>query len=101
VALVTIGHAVSSLPVPPPGGEEPQTATACDPEGEASVLNLKIIIGSTRPGRAATRPRTSAAAKILLDDLAWWARALRRARPGGTLPAAAFRLMAVKEGAGK
>jgi len=100
------------------------------------MLDHKIIIGSTRPGRAADRvipwittmsrergdfdvdvldlrgrplplfgethdPRTSGAAKILLDDMAWWAKAPRQARAAGTLPPAAFRLMAVKKGAGK
>jgi NAD(P)H-dependent FMN reductase len=38
-------------------------------------------------------PRTIAAAKILLDDLAWWARALRQAGGAGPLPPSAFRLM--------
>ncbi|MGE5293164.1 MAG: NADPH-dependent FMN reductase [Micromonosporaceae bacterium] len=45
--------------------------------------------------------RTSAAAKILLDDLAWWGTALKRARAQGTLPPAIVRLMASQEGAGK
>jgi NAD(P)H-dependent FMN reductase len=46
-------------------------------------------------------PHASAAAKILIDDLAWWADALQRARTAGTLPPAAFRLMAMKEGAAR
>ena len=46
-------------------------------------------------------PSARAAAKILLDDLAWWATALQRARNAGTLPPAAFRLMAAKEGRGE
>jgi len=72
------------------------------------MLNLKIIVVSTGPGRAADQgipwmtalphhsafgpdgqpgdPRTSARAKILLD---------------ATLPPAALRLLAHKEGAGK
>ena len=91
---------------------------------------LKIIIGSTRPGRAADRgipwitsaarahggfevevidlrdwepsdTRTNAAAKILLDDLAWWAAALKQARAQGTLPPAIMRLMAANEGPAK
>ena len=87
------------------------------------MLNLKIIVVSTGPGRAAAQvipwmtalphhsafgpdgqpgdPRTSATAKILLDDLAWRARALQQARAAGTLPPAALRLVAHKEGAGK
>jgi len=43
--------------------------------------------------------RTSAAAKILLDDLAWWGKALQQARSRGTLPPAIVRLMAAQEGA--
>jgi NAD(P)H-dependent FMN reductase len=42
--------------------------------------------------------RTSAAAKILLDDLAWWAAALKQARAQGTLPPAIMRLVAANEG---
>ena len=41
--------------------------------------------------------RTSAAAKILLDDLAWWANALKQARSRGTLPPAIVRLAAGHE----
>lgn len=40
--------------------------------------------------------RTSAAAKILLDDLAWWGTALRQARAQGVLPPAIMRLMAAQ-----
>jgi NAD(P)H-dependent FMN reductase len=43
--------------------------------------------------------RTSAAAGILLDDLAWWGAALKQARSGGTLPPAFIRLVAAREGA--
>jgi NAD(P)H-dependent FMN reductase len=45
--------------------------------------------------------RASAAAKILLDDLAWWGTALRQARSQGTLPPAVVRLMAGQREAGK
>jgi len=41
--------------------------------------------------------RTSAAAKILLDDLAWWANTLKQARSRGTLPPAIVRLAAGHE----
>jgi len=41
--------------------------------------------------------RTSAAAKILLDDLAWWGKALQQARSRGTLLPAIVRLMAAQE----
>jgi NAD(P)H-dependent FMN reductase len=43
-------------------------------------------------------PRTTAAAKILLDDLAWWATTLQHARSRGTLPPAAVRLTAARTG---
>lgn len=39
-------------------------------------------------------PRVDRVAGIVLDDLAWWARALRDARGAGTLPPAQLRLMA-------
>jgi NAD(P)H-dependent FMN reductase len=42
-------------------------------------------------------PSTSAAAKILLDDLAWWGTALQQARSQGTLPPAIVRLMATQQ----
>jgi hypothetical protein len=45
--------------------------------------------------------RTSAAVKILLDDLAWWAAALQQARARGTLPPAIMRLMGAQEGTGR
>ena len=44
----------------------------------------------------------TAAAKIMLDDLAWWGTTLQQARSAGTLPPpAAMRLMAALEGAAK
>jgi NAD(P)H-dependent FMN reductase len=45
--------------------------------------------------------RTIAAAKILLDDLAWWGTALQQARSRGMLPPAIMRLMAAQKGAAK
>jgi NAD(P)H-dependent FMN reductase len=45
--------------------------------------------------------RTSAAAKILLDDLAWWGTTLQQARSRGTLPPAIVRLMAAQQGSVK
>ena len=92
VALVTIGDAVSSLQVPPPGVNEPRCATACGPAvREVSMLKMKIVIGSTRPGRAADRvfPWITGRAR------------LQRARSGGTLPPAAVRLMAGRPGAAR
>jgi NAD(P)H-dependent FMN reductase len=44
--------------------------------------------------------RTEFAAKILLDDLAWWGTTLRQARTQGTLPPAIVRLIAAQERAG-
>jgi NAD(P)H-dependent FMN reductase len=74
-------------------------------EAEMVPLRNSVIIPFVHSafGAAGQRndPRTSAAANILLDDLAWWAKALQQARAPGTLPPAAFRLMAAKEGAGK
>jgi NAD(P)H-dependent FMN reductase len=74
-------------------------------EAEMVPLRNSVVIPAVHsafgPAGQPNDPRTSAAAKILLDDLAWWARALQQARAAGTLPPAAFRLMAAKEGAGK
>lgn len=53
VAVVTFGGGVSSLPVPPRPAAAGPTGTVCDLRARASMLNLKIITGSTRPGRAA------------------------------------------------
>jgi hypothetical protein len=53
------------------------------------MLNLKMIIGSTRPGRAADR-----VIPWMPDDLAWWGTTLRRAREDGDLPPAIRRQMA-------
>lgn len=44
--------------------------------------------------------RTSAVAKIMLDDLAWWATTLKQARANGTLPPAPFRLLAARQQGG-
>ncbi len=71
------------------------------------MLKLKIIVGSTRPGRAADRvipwitDMSREHGDFNVDILAWWAKALQQARTAGTLPLAAFRLMAATEGAGK
>ncbi len=74
-------------------------------EAEMVPLRNSVIIpfigGAFGQDGQPNDPRTRAAAKILLDDLAWWARALQHARAAGTLPPAAFRLMAAKEGAEK
>jgi NAD(P)H-dependent FMN reductase len=71
-------------------------------EAEMVPLRSSVVIpfveAAFGPDGQPNDPNTSAAAKILFDDLAWWARALQRARTAGTLPPAAFRLMAMKEG---
>jgi NAD(P)H-dependent FMN reductase len=74
-------------------------------EAEMVPLRNSVVIpfvGNTfGAGGQPIDPRTSAAAKILLDDLAWWAAALQQARSQGTLPPAAFRQMATHTGAAK
>jgi len=54
----------------------PQVGTAFDEDGQPK------------------NPAARAAASYMLDDLAWWASALRRARQEGALPPAPFRSMA-------
>lgn len=74
-------------------------------EAEMVPLRNSVVIpfvgNAFGPDGQPSDPRTSAAAKVLLDDLAWWATALQQARASGTLPPAAFRLRAAKEGAAK
>ena len=74
-------------------------------EAEMVPLRNTVIIphvgDAFGPDGQPSDPRTSAAAKILLDDLAWWAAALRQARAQGTLPPAIMRLMAANEAPAK
>ena len=74
-------------------------------EAEMVPLRNTIIIphvgDAFGPDGQPSDTRTSAAAKILLDDLAWWAAALKQARAQGTLPPAIMRLMAANEGPAK
>jgi hypothetical protein len=46
-------------------------------------------------GGEPTDPACDGALRILLDDLAWWGAALRRARTEGELPPASARRVAV------
>jgi NAD(P)H-dependent FMN reductase len=74
-------------------------------EAEMVPLRNNVIIPFVETafgpdGRPADR-RTTAAATIMLDDLAWWGRTLRQARSSGTLPPAVVRLMAASEGAAR
>ncbi len=70
------------------------------------MLNLKIVIGSTRPGRAADRvaPWISSAAgqhgafEVDVIDLRDWQ---QQARSKGTLPPAIMRLRSAQKGTGK
>jgi NAD(P)H-dependent FMN reductase len=72
-------------------------------EAEMVPLRNNVIIPfvgtAFGPGGQPADHRTTAAAKILLDDLAWWGTTLRHARSAGTLPPAAVRLSAMSEGA--
>jgi NAD(P)H-dependent FMN reductase len=74
-------------------------------EAEMVPLRNNVIIpfveAAFGPDGQPAGHRTTAAAKILLDDLAWWGTTLRQARSAGTLPPAAVRLMALSEGATK
>jgi NAD(P)H-dependent FMN reductase len=44
-------------------------------------------------------PRTAAALRVMLDDLAWWSAALEKARAGGELVPGSFRIRAAVEAA--
>jgi NAD(P)H-dependent FMN reductase len=74
-------------------------------EAEMVPLRNTVIIphvsDAFSPDGQPSDPRISAAAKILLDDLAWWAAALKQARAQGTLAPAIMRLMAASEGAAR
>jgi len=74
-------------------------------EAEMVPLRSSVVIpfveSAFGPDGQPRDPQTRAAAKILLDDLAWWASALQVARAAGTLPPAAFRLMKAKDGAAR
>ncbi len=69
------------------------------------MLDLKITIGSTRPGRAAERviPWITSASREHggFNDPAWWARPGNRCGHGEHCPPAIVRPMAGREGAGK
>ena len=69
-------------------------------EAEMAPLRNTVLIGEVhrafRPDGTATNPLTTAALEILLDDLAWWSKALGQARAGGQLKPGAFRLMAAR-----
>jgi NAD(P)H-dependent FMN reductase len=74
-------------------------------EAEMVPLRNNVIIPfvdtAFGPDGQPTDHRTTAAATIVLEDLAWWGTTLRQARSAGTLPPAMVRLMAASEGATK
>jgi NAD(P)H-dependent FMN reductase len=64
-------------------------------EADMHPLRNSVLIPFVRSAfdaeGAPTNPATEVAMTILLDDLAWWSRALERARAEGELPPTAFR----------
>ena len=74
-------------------------------EAEMVPLRNSVIIpfvpDAFGPGGQPANPGTGTAAKILPDDLAWWAKALRQAREEGALPPAAMRRTAAQAGAAR
>ena len=67
-------------------------------EAELVPLRNNVVIpfvgAAFGPDGSPVDDRASAAAKIMLDDLAWWGAALQRARLDGALPPAIMRQMA-------
>ena len=67
-------------------------------EAELVPLRNNVVIpfvgAAFGPDGSPVDDRASAAAKIMLDDLAWWSAALQRARLDGALPPAIMRQMA-------
>ena len=59
-----------------------------------STVLLPLVGGAFAEDGAPRDPEAATAAGIMLDDLAWWAAALHRARQDGPLPPAALRKMA-------
>jgi NAD(P)H-dependent FMN reductase len=59
-----------------------------------STVLLPLVGGAFDDNGIPKNPATATAAGIMLDDLAWWAAALHRARQEDTLPPAALRTMA-------
>ena len=60
------------------------------------MSKLLVIVGSTRPGRAADLvvPWVTSRARVMLDDLAWWSAALENARAAGELVPGSLRARA-------
>ncbi len=72
-------------------------------ETEMVPLRNTVLIGEVQRAfgvdGAPLNPLTTAALEILLDDLAWWSKALGYARAGGELQPGAFRMRAARSGA--
>ncbi len=67
-------------------------------EAEAVPLRNTVLVpqvGNAFDDGAPRDPAAVRAATIMLDDLAWWAAALKRARQEGSLPPAPFRAAAL------
>ncbi len=59
-----------------------------------STLLFPNVNGAFDEQGAPRNPATTTAARIMLDDLAWWGGVLQEAREAGTLPPAAMRALA-------
>jgi NAD(P)H-dependent FMN reductase len=72
-------------------------------EAEMAPLRNTVLIAEIAeafaPDGTPTNPLTNAALDIVLEDLAWWSAALKRARGEGQLKPGAFRLMAARAAA--
>jgi len=70
-------------------------------EAEAAPIRNSVVIPYVREAFDSSgqpkNPIASAAADIMLDDLAWWTAALATARAAGELPPGTFRLRAALE----
>ena len=66
-------------------------------------LRNSVLVGEAQRAFDAdgspVNPLTAVALQILLDDLAWWSKALEHARASGELPPGAFRMRAARSAA--
>lgn len=72
-------------------------------EAEMAPLRNTLLIGEVQRAFGSDgspiNPLTAVALEILLDDLAWWSKALGQARAGGQLQPGAFRMRAARSAA--
>jgi NAD(P)H-dependent FMN reductase len=70
-------------------------------EAEMVPLRSTVLVGGVQQAfdeaGEPVDPMTDAALRVLLDDLAWWSRLLRRGRVEGELPPGRFRLRAATQ----